>query len=71
MPLTVKRSKNYIIKSTYIQFLFLIFLNVDSLFNFKDSLLNFFVVTLYIVLEGTLSHILYFGPSFCIMYFIK
>ena len=55
------------------KFLFfpVIFLNEDSSFNIKDTLLKFSVVALGITMRGTLSQILYLGPSFCLMYLRK
>ena len=55
------------------KFLFfsIIFLNVHSSFNIKDTLLKFYVVVLGITLEGTVSQIFYLGPSFCFMYLRK
>ena len=55
------------------KFLFfsIIFFNVDSSFNIKDTLLKFSVVVLGITMEGTVSQIFYLGPSFCFMYLRK
>ena len=44
------------------------FLNLDSSFNIKHTLLTFSVVVLGITMEGTVSQIFYLGPSFCFMY---
>ena len=40
-----------------------IFLNVDNSINNKYNLLNFSVVIVDIVMEGTVSQILYLGPT--------
>ena len=55
------------IKSTKILFFSFIFFNVDNPFNINNRLLKLSVVTLYIVIGGTVSQIIYLGPSFCFM----
>ena len=63
----MKEFKIYIPNSTKIQFISLILLNVDSSFDIKDRLLNFYVFVLGIIMEGTMSQIVYLGHRFCLM----
>ena len=41
----------------------LIFLNLNSSFNIKSRLLKFSMVIIDIMMQGTVSQILYLGPS--------
>ena len=63
----MKEFKIHIPNSTKIQFLSFSFFNVDSSFDISDRLLNFCVVVLGFIMEGTVSQNLYLGPSFCFM----
>ena len=53
--------------STQISIFPLIFFNVDSSFNIENRLFKFSVDVLGIIMEGTVSQIIYLGPSFCFM----
>ena len=44
---------------------------MDSLFNIQDRLLKCSVVIIDMLMEGTVSQILYLGPSSCFMRFQK
>ena len=48
-------------------FLSIMFLNVDSSFTIKDRLLKVSVVIIDMLMEGTVSQIIYLGPSLCFM----
>ena len=43
------------------------FLNLNSSFNINSRLLKFSMVIIDIMMQGTMSQIFYFGPSFCFM----
>ena len=62
-PLLIRNSKTYVqnsAKKSYILFTF--FLNLHNLINIDHRLLNFLVVTLDIIMEGTVSQIFSLGP---------
>ena len=50
-----------------LSFFLIILLNVDSSFNIQDRLLKFSVVIIDMLIEETMSQILYVGPSLCFM----
>ena len=45
----------------------LIFFNMDSSFNIENRPFKFSVAFLGIIMEGTVSQIIYLGPSFCFL----
>ena len=63
----VKEFKIYVLKRTKNLILSFIFLNVDISFNIQNRVLKFSVVVVGIIIEGTLSQIVYLGPSFSFM----
>ena len=69
--LLVKNFKIYVLNSKKIVIFSIIFLNVDSSFNISDRLLKSSVGIVDILLEGTVSRILYLRPSSSFMRFQK
>ena len=67
MPSLVEGLKKYVLNSTTNLIYHFIFFNVDSSFNIKIKVLKCSMLVLHIVIEGTVSQILYLGPSFCFM----
>ena len=61
MSLLVEGLKQSILKSTRKS------LNVDSSFNIENKLLKCSMLNLYVVMQSSMSHILYLGPIFCFM----
>ena len=65
--LLIKEIKIYVLKRQKSTFFSIIFLNVDSSLNIYDRQLNFSVVIIDMMMEGTVSQISYLGPSLCFM----
>ena len=57
----------YALKSVKIHFFAYIFMNLDNSINIVHRLLKFSIVILDMITEGTVSQILYLGPSFYFM----
>ena len=63
----VKEFKIYVLKRTKNPIFSLYFFYVDFSFNIQKRVLKFSVAVIGIIMEGTMSQILYLGPSFSFM----